>query len=258
MHGGDVEQLQDDIKAELKRWHVDAAFKVDGEFGQATREMAKTVIYGLGGDPHAVDHGITPELRLLIRNRDLSPAQRKAFEAREDWRKRLAKRYARHGAQLAVEFAHAHLGVTEHPPGTNTGPQVSAWIKAAGLTPPAFWCGCFVNACLMAAGFPAQNFLVYCPNIEAHARAGIGGWKWHGPAERPQPGWLVLYTEKGIAGHVELVTGIQADGRPITIGGNTSAPGGGSQSNGGGVFEHKDRYLTGGFPIRGYAAPPYH
>lgn len=263
MHGSDVEQLQRDINAELKRWKVAASIKVDGEYGAATRDMAKTVLYGLGvANPQAeLAHGVTPAIRLLIRNRDLSADQRTVFTRRADWRKRLADRYAKRGADLAVEFALAHIGVTEHPPGSNTGPHIDDWNRAVG-TPPgpqAYWCGAFANACLHAAGFPDEHFMAYCPNIEQHARSGADGWRWHGPSETPQPGWLALFTEGGIAGHVELVVGVQGDHRPVTVGGNTSEQGkSGSQSNGGGVFRHTDRYASGGFPIRGYAAPRYH
>lgn len=263
MHGGDVQQLQHDINAELKRWNVDTATVVDGEYGQQTRDLAKTVLYGLGvaNPQRELAHGVTPALRLLIRNRDLTAAQRKLYNERAEWRKRLAQRYGKHGAELAIDFAHEHLGTVEHPAGSNRGPLIDQWNRAVGTAPgpQAYWCGAFANACLEAAGFPAEHFMAYCPAIEQHARSGADGWRWHGPSERPQPGWLALFTEGGIAGHVELVVAVQADGRPVTIGGNTSEQGKtGSQSNGGGVFQHTDRYASGGFPIRGYAAPRYH
>jgi hypothetical protein len=122
----------------------------------------------------------------------------------------------------------------------------------------AYWCGAFCNACLMAAGFTPQPFMSYCPSIEQHARSGTDGWSWHAAGSKPEPGDLVLYTEKGIAGHVGLVVRMEG-GMLVTIEGNTSRQGAtSSQSNGGGVFERRRNPHDGSFPVRGYARPPYH
>jgi cell wall-associated NlpC family hydrolase len=112
------------------------------------------------------------------------------------------------------------------------------------------WCGCFVNACLVAAGFPSQPWLRYCPSIEGRARSGDGGWSWHSIG-RARPGDLVLYGN-GIAQHVELYAG-----HGITYGGNTSSGTAGSQDNGGGVFARRRMFSDRAFPARGVARPPY-
>jgi hypothetical protein len=43
----------------------------------------------------------------------------------------------------------------------------------------------------------------------------------------------------------------------VTYGGNTSSGDGGSQANGGGVFERRRNFGAPGFPARGVARPPY-
>jgi hypothetical protein len=119
-------------------------------------------------------------------------------------------------------------------------------------------CGAFVNACLHASGFSDNFWLRYCPWTESHARGRLDGWSWVSVGSEVQIGDLALYGSRE-ADHVGLVVEV-SNGRDVeTIEGNTSSGPGGSQSNGGGVFvrhRHTDGSL-GGFPIRGYARPPW-
>lgn len=103
----------------------------------------------------------------------------------------------------------------------------------------------------MAAGFPTQPWLRFCPWIEGRARSGEGGWSWHGIGDA-RPGDLVLYGSR-TADHVELYAG-----GGLTYGGNTSSGSAGSQANGGGVFARRRNFSDPGFPARGVARPPYH
>jgi hypothetical protein len=160
------------------------------------------------------------------------------------------------GAKAALEFAAKQAGTTESPPGSNWGPKISGWIRAAGYNSPVPWCGCFVNAACMAGGVPSgAGWIGYTPAIIAHARNGAGGWSWH---SSPQPGDLVLFDTPGgdPAVHVGMVERPIGNGHCSTIEGNTSSGPGGSQANGGGVFR-RDRRSTSGFRIVGYARPPW-
>jgi hypothetical protein len=258
MRGTDVENFQRDLNAELKRWNVPFALDVDGVYGTTTRDTARSVCYGLGLKSPVMEHGATPAIRSKVRHRNLTPTELVRFHAREDWRQRLAKR---HGAPdkailQALAFARSMVGVTENPAGSNTGAKIDQWEKACGVH-AAPWCGCFANAVLVAGGFPDQEWLRFCPWIEARARSGEGGWSWH---TVPQVGDLVLYGSP-VAEHV----GVVAEAEPVqwgdreTVEGNTSNGPGGSQSNGGIVairHRHTDGTLN-GFPIRGYARPPW-
>lgn len=255
MRGSDVERFQQDVNAELKRWNIDFSLDVDGAYGVETRDTARSVCYGLGLKSPVMEHGATPAIRLKIRNRKLSTAERERFHARKPWRERLEARLEGPGAviEAALDFARAQIGVTEQPAGSNRGPKIDQWERACGCI-AAPWCGCFANAFLTAAGFADQPWLRYCPWIEQRAKSGEGGWSW---VAVPSRGALVLYGAS-IAQHVGVVEDVKL-GRPITIEGNTSSGPGGSQSNGGGVFR-RDRKADGslaGFPIRGYAIPPW-
>lgn len=256
MRGTDVERFQRDINAELKRWSIDHALDVDGVYGPETRDTAKSVCYGLGLKSPVMQHGATVYVRLKIRNRKLTSAELKRFKARAEWRKRLKARYDGPDAAIlaAISFARSNLGVTESPPGSNRGAKIDVWERACGCI-AAPWCGCFINACLVAAGFPDQEWLRYCPWIEGKAKSGESGWSWH---TSPEVGDLVLYGSS-IAQHVGLVETVDGMRDASTIEGNTSNGPGGSQSNGGIValrHRHTDGSLN-GFPIRGYARPPW-
>jgi hypothetical protein len=250
MHGADVRLLQRTINAQFHRWGVAHEIKVDGHYGARNRDALHTILYGLGIKRTELDPGVTPRLRVKLRRRLLNPAERIRYNARKDWRKRLRHRYDGHGPAAALAWARSQVGVTESPPGSNRGKRIDAWQRLCGIL-AAPWCGCFVNRALMAAGFPAQPWLRYCPTIEAKAKAGEAGWSWHRPQDA-QLGDLPLYGA-GEAKHVGIAIGYQDDYE-----GNTSTGHAGSQDNGGIVAHRTDRdWHSAAFPCRGVARPPY-
>lgn len=161
------------------------------------------------------------------------------------------------GVTDALAFAASKVGIKEHPSGSNSGPQIDDWCRLAGYTSPVPWCGCFVNACLMAGGLPSgAGFIGFTPAILARARAGTGGWSFHRVGV---PGDLALYDD-GPGGspvvHVEIVRERLSETRYSTYGGNTSS-GDGSASDGGMVARRDDRSTLGEFHIIGFARPPW-
>jgi hypothetical protein len=257
--GGDVLMLQRSVNSWLERWHVPRRVEPDAVYGADTRRMGLIVCYGLGIAKADSAHGFTPAIRLKLRDpARRSLAERRRGEARTHWRARLKHRFAAHGPSLAVAYAlrMAAEAVHERPSGSNRGPRIDDWNRMVGtpLGPNAFWCGAFCNACLVAAGFTPMPFMKSCIQIEQHARGSVDGWRFRSAGATPRKGWLALFTEKGVAGHVEIVV---KDGSPLqTVGGNTSSMNG-SPSNGGGCFRHDfSRYR--GLPLRGFAVPPYH
>jgi hypothetical protein len=250
MHGPDVELLQRDVNAQFKRWGVNHSVKLDAAYGPHTRDALLTILYGLGVAKSILDHGATPAIRRKVRKRWLNPAERVRYRARKDWRARLVKRYKGHGPELALAWAKSMVGVTESPPGSNRGRLIDTWERLCQVL-GAPWCGCFTNRALMAAGFPAQPWLRYCPWVEQRAKAGEGGWSWHPPGEA-RAGDIALYGAD-IAHHQGLVKAVQD-----TYEGNTSNGPGGNQSNGGIVAHRTDRdWKDPSFPCRGVARPPY-
>jgi hypothetical protein len=252
-------ELQHDVNVELKKWGVGLRIDEDDEYGRQTRQATLLVCHGLGIPKADTEHGITPEIQLKIHDpgHQLTEEERTRFEARKQWRHRLRRRFDGHGARLAVMYAldMARRHIVEHPPDSNRGPFIDKWNSLVGtpLGPQAFWCGAFVNGCLMHAGFPAQSFLAFCPFIVDHARAGTEGWSWHSVAEAI-PGDLPVYREGNVAGHVGIIVASPF----TTVEGNTTPDGGsGSQSNGGGVFLRHRNPGNPAFPVMGVARPPY-
>lgn len=250
MEGRDIAHLQQTLNRRFARWHVAFRLDVDGAYGADTREATQRVVYGLGIPLRALDHGVSPELRIKLRQPERRSDEERARAAeRTSWLRRMRKRFDGHGPDAAIAYARKHIGVTENPPNSNRGRLIDQWQRMCDIS-AAPWCGCFANACLVAGGFPSQSWLRYCPWIEARARSGEAGWSWHSVAQA-RPGDLVLFGSR-IAQHVELYVG--AGG---TIGGNTSSGSSGSQDNGGGVFARRRNFSAPGFPARGVARPPY-
>jgi len=164
------------------------------------------------------------------------------------------------GIEDALAFAAEHVGVKEQPPGSNDGPKIRKWCELTGYADPVPWCGCFVNACIVAGGLPSgKGWIGYTPSIVQRAKQGTAGWSWHKPSDG-KPGDLALYDDGpggDVAVHVEIVRKKLSDTRYSTYGGNTSGGSSGSQANGGMVARHDNRMTTGGFHIIGFARPPW-
>jgi hypothetical protein len=247
MTGKDVRAFQHVVNARFERWGIDKRIDCDGEYGMLTRRAARQVAYGLGISAKEHARGVTPDLRIKVR----TPSRRSAEElerarARRKWLRRLRRAHEGGGAELALAYARKHLGHRES--GSNRGALVDKWNRAAGSPLGSPWCGNFMNACLMAAGFPSEPWLAACRFIEANAKAGIDGWEW---TQRPVPGDLVLFTVSGAANHVGMVESV-GPAQIVTIEGNTRQQGD-VISNGYGVFRRQHSRAV----PRGYARPPY-
>lgn len=276
MHGRDVANLQRAIRERLKARGLadDVPVPTHGKFTHAAWVAAVEAGYfvGLLADTYlstSHGHGLGTEgAQTIIRNPDRrSEEQLQRANDRKAQLERGPRYYddlkgkggidtSGKGADAALKFAAAQIGVTEHPPGSNWGGKVEQWIRLAGYTSPVPWCGCFANAACMAGGLPSgAGWIGYTPAIIAHARNGTGGWSWH---TNPAAGDLVLFDTPGgdPAVHVGMVEHPIDPGHVRTIEGNTSSGTGGSQDNGGGVF-HRDRLSTPSWRIVGYARPPW-
>jgi murein DD-endopeptidase MepM/ murein hydrolase activator NlpD len=94
MTGADVELAQTTANSQMKTWGVDHRVKVDGDYGVATRDVWATVLFGLGIDQDMMAEGLTPELRVKVRNKRLTAKERARYHLRAGWRVRLRHKYA--------------------------------------------------------------------------------------------------------------------------------------------------------------------
>ena len=277
MEGRDVRNLQRATAARLKARGLadEVPVATHGKFTLATALACLEAQYFLGLLPETYNrkdvHGhrvVTERAQEIIRHPETrTDEQRARSERRKAELKRGPRFYEElavklgltggHGIEDAVKFALSVVGTKEQPPGSNDGPKIHDWCKAAGYELPVPWCGCFVNACLMAGGLPSgAGFIGSTVAILARARKGTGGWSFHSEGKR---GDLALYDD-GPGGdevvHVELVLKRLSSTTYETVGGNTSS-GNGSPSDGGMVAHHTDRSTTGAFHIIGFARPPW-
>jgi murein DD-endopeptidase MepM/ murein hydrolase activator NlpD len=103
-HGEDVHAWQDTLNRQMRTWSIPYRVKPDSDYGAVTRDLTATVLYGLGIDREWMAKGVTPDLRIKVRGKQLTPAERTRFIARAPWRARLRKQHTT-GSHLATPIA---------------------------------------------------------------------------------------------------------------------------------------------------------
>lgn len=93
MSGTDVEAWQKTLRLQFKRWSIDYPLTVDGDYGVATRSATSVVLRGLGINQEEMAHGVTPALRVKVRNRNLSVVEKARRAKRGPWRAKVRRRF---------------------------------------------------------------------------------------------------------------------------------------------------------------------
>lgn len=133
----------------------------------------------------------------------------------------------------AVANARSHIGTVEKPAGSNRGPKISEWQRRVIGSDGYAWCACFTTCMAWDVGCKGGSSagVIVCKDM---AQRGVGIYR--GYTTDPSK---VMRGDFAIVGcsscHIELC--IDNNDAYHTIGGNTSSGTGGSQYNGGGVFE---------------------
>jgi hypothetical protein len=231
---------------------------VDGELGPETKGRIVLAKFYLGyGRKQRHDGSIKSRFVRRLRHPHsaaFSPPHMLAvaFARRRKYRLERKKALAKkHGPAAVVRLArhYAALHIVEHPAGSNSGPYISGWQREWGFGAVA-WCGIYAGHLARACGAKGLTSRVASvAAIEDDAKAHRNGFTgWHGSGI---VGDFAVLFGRGI--HVETIIGHYAGGY-ITCGGNTGPEGGGgSQSNGGGVFIRYRPYSV----VRGCARPNY-
>lgn len=118
MQGDDVTAWQHTLKAQFRRWRIDYPLTVDGDYGIATRSATATVLRGLGIDLDKMQRGVTPELRVKVRKRDLTVAERARHAKRRGWRRQLRDRF---NAKVAAPLKKVNADSWGWHPGVHDG-----------------------------------------------------------------------------------------------------------------------------------------
>lgn len=141
----------------------------------------------------------------------------------------------------ALTVAQSQLGVREHPPGSNRGPEVDEYLKGVGLNPAGngkqgyAWCAAFVYYCYARA---AEHLQIANPAVKTAGSL----MQWNGARRRGlrrisavtaqrapgviEPGMVFVMDFGGGKGHTGVVESVDAGkGTITTIEGNTNDEG---------------------------------
>jgi hypothetical protein len=125
MTGEDVRAFQRELTARFEAWDIAKRVADDGDFGSETRHAAQQVCKGLGIlHETAMEHGVTPELRVKLRHPDTrTPQEITRSESAEATRYRaeLRKQFAAPAAPAAPVGSAGGVVMFD-------GVSVAAWI----------------------------------------------------------------------------------------------------------------------------------
>ena len=213
---------------------------VDGDFGEATQNaLFHFQARNTNGLGHALD--ISGEVDESTWGALFGPGG--TFSA-ADFNHALPMR------ELAIDIAASQIGVVEQPRGSNRGPEVDQYIRAAGLNPASDsfpWCVCFLY---WVFGQAAQLKKIENPlpkTAGVHVLWSLGK-DTEAVVVRPsaanannvKPGMIFLLDTGGGHGHAGLVIGVAGENL-VTIEGNTNA---GGSADGYGVFRREARSIA--------------
>lgn len=96
MRGDDIKAWQVDVKKLFKQMGIDCPIVIDGVYAQQSRGFSAALVRAMGlSVKKAMANGVTPELRIKLRNRDLTKAQleTKNSKARKEYRAKLREQW---------------------------------------------------------------------------------------------------------------------------------------------------------------------
>lgn len=108
MKGDDVRDWQRELTRRFNHWGVGFPLEADGDYGVGTRNATATVLHGLGIAQSAMAKGVTPNLRIKVRNSKLTETERKRYDDRKEWRKGLAAKHRNGGTAAVLARIHTH------------------------------------------------------------------------------------------------------------------------------------------------------
>jgi len=146
-------------------------------------------------------------------------------------------------AAKALELARAAIGATEHPHGSNRGPEVDEYLRAVHLDPEKGnypWCAAFVSAMIDRAAREVGVTHVFHGSASVSKLLGLNTML---VIEDPEPGCVFIHLNRDGTGHCGFVESIAAGDALETVEGNSDAHG---SRTGGSVVAgfRRDGYAT--------------
>jgi hypothetical protein len=120
MHGDDVEEWQRVLLRQMRAWGwQDVPLTPDGDYGPVTRSFSSLVLKGHGIAQEKMAHGVTPGLRVKVRNRRLSVDELRRKAWRTPWRVSMRTHFKQH--RVAYPLDHVITDTWGYHPGVHDG-----------------------------------------------------------------------------------------------------------------------------------------
>lgn len=138
MRGRDVKAWRETLNAQMETWGVDWRLSVPAEpdrnlYDVEARAMTASVCHGFGlpSASSAMADGVTPELRVKLRNKRQTPEDKYRFALRAGWRRDLADRHA--SREVSPPLAKILADSWGYVPPVHDGIDLICSPRAAGL-----------------------------------------------------------------------------------------------------------------------------
>lgn len=95
MRGPDIKAWKATLNAQMKTWNVALRLPLTDEYDVAARSLTASVCHGLGlaSAASAMKNGVTPALRVKLRNKHQTEAEKKRYRDRAGWRRDFRDRH---------------------------------------------------------------------------------------------------------------------------------------------------------------------
>jgi hypothetical protein len=137
--------------------------------------------------------------------------------------------------EKTIELARSQLDVTEHPHGSNRGPEVDGYLREVGLDPAAGhypWCAAFASSMVLRASKELGTVAEFRGSASGRHLVEINRGLL---IPEPEEGCVfVHFTDDGVHTHVGFVEKFRSDGAQYTVEGNADRLG---SRTGGSVVE---------------------
>jgi murein DD-endopeptidase MepM/ murein hydrolase activator NlpD len=103
MRGDDIAEWQRTLLSHMRSWGwQDVPLVADGDYGAVTRSFTSMVLKGHGIAQEEMTRGVTPALRIKVRNRRLTAAERARKAWRTPWRVSMRTHFSRKPVHVPV------------------------------------------------------------------------------------------------------------------------------------------------------------
>lgn len=124
-------------------------------------------------------------------------------------------------ATASMNYASTQLGIHEEPKGSNSGPEVDAYLAYVGLKPGAAWCAAFVSYCINQASINNQIDTTFKKSASALHLATNNPTLVMDRYRDPIANCIGIIDEGGGKGHTFFIPFVDNQNNAHTIEGNT-------------------------------------